>query len=286
MTRKFFADLRRQWMGALALLLVLTGGAAYAAQKIGPKDIRKNAVRAKHIKGNQVNGKHVKEQALSATPLRTRAAQGGCEPTVPGTGQMVEVGSVCIDRYEASVWSRPNGGVQYGVNGDDYPCNDNGQNCGDIYARSVPGVPPSGDMTWFQAQEALVNSGKRLPTNAEWQAAVAGTPDGAPCNVDAPGRQLTGASPVCRSRHGVNDMVGNLWEWVADWMPRATCTASWPAGYGSDFQAICGAATDGGPGALLRGGYWANVTIAGRFAVWAGVQPSTSGEIIGFRGAR
>ncbi|MPZ91072.1 MAG: hypothetical protein GEU68_05495 [Actinobacteria bacterium] len=52
-----------------------------------------------------------------------------------------------------------------GVSSDDYPCNDNGQNCkGKIYARSVAGVTPSRYITWFQAQQALANSGKRLPT--------------------------------------------------------------------------------------------------------------------------
>src|SRR5256885_10575002 len=49
--------------------------------------------------------------------------------------------------------------------------------------------------TYFQAQQALANSGKRLPTNAEWQAAVAGTPHSSACkrhHVLCPehGRQL------------------------------------------------------------------------------------------------
>jgi hypothetical protein len=40
-------------MATLAVFLVL-GGGAYAASKIGPNDIRKNAVRSKHIKNGQV----------------------------------------------------------------------------------------------------------------------------------------------------------------------------------------------------------------------------------------
>ena len=32
MGSKFFVHLRRQWMGALALFLVLTGGVAYARE--------------------------------------------------------------------------------------------------------------------------------------------------------------------------------------------------------------------------------------------------------------
>src|SRR5438874_617328 len=70
------------------------------------------------------------------------------------------------------------GGTQYGVSSADYPCLANGNDCkGKIYARSVAGVTPSRSITWFQAQQALANSGKRLPTNAEWQQAAAGTPD-------------------------------------------------------------------------------------------------------------
>ena len=74
------------------------------------------------------------------------------------------------------------GATQLGTSGDDYaPCADSGQNCtDDIYAVSLPGVTPSAFITWFQAQQACTNAGKRLPTNAEWQAAVAGTPDPGP----------------------------------------------------------------------------------------------------------
>ncbi|MGH8558173.1 MAG: SUMF1/EgtB/PvdO family nonheme iron enzyme, partial [Methylococcales bacterium] len=85
---------------------------------------------------------------------------------------MVKVGSLCVDAYEASVWNTPAGGTRFGAAADDYPCADNGNDCtGAIYARSEAGETPSGKITWFQAQQACVNAGKRLPTNAEWQMA-------------------------------------------------------------------------------------------------------------------
>ena len=59
------------------------------------------------------------------------------------------------------------GAIQRGVSSDDYPCNDNGNDCTNIYAVSIPGVTPSAFITWFQAQAAAANSGKRLLTNAE-----------------------------------------------------------------------------------------------------------------------
>jgi formylglycine-generating enzyme required for sulfatase activity len=140
----------------------------------------------------------------------------------------VVAGTICLDRYEASVWRVPNptttnaslarkiqmgkatradltagGATQLGTAGDDYaPCADNGQNCAnDIYAVSLPSEVPAAFITWFQAQEACANSGKRLPTNAEWQVGVNGTPDPGPddgttaCNTAANGVARSGNSP-------------------------------------------------------------------------------------------
>ena len=216
---------------------------------------------------------------------RARAAQGDCQATVAGTGVMVEVGPTCIDKYEASVWSSPTGGTQYGTTGDDYPCNDSGQNCTNIYARSVPGVTPSRFITYFQAQQALANSGKRLPTSAEWQAAVAGTPDSDACNVSTRAVQNTGANAGCVSRFGANDMVGNVWEWVGDWDEESDgCVTNT---FGSDATCF----GDAGPptrvpATLTRGGYFSAGTRAGPFAADAGVQGRVSRQGQGFRGAR
>ena len=44
MFSRLVAQVRRQWMGALALFLVLTGGAAYAANTVSSSDIVDNQV--------------------------------------------------------------------------------------------------------------------------------------------------------------------------------------------------------------------------------------------------
>jgi len=83
-------------------------------------------------------------------------------------------------------------------------------------------------------------------------------------------------------------MVGNVEEWVAEWVPRSTaCPAAWPfPDYGSDIMCLAGASTTSGPGALLRGGDFLNGAYAGVFDVDGGDQPSGSESDIGFRCAR
>ena len=257
--------IRSNVYGLLAVFIAL-GGTAWAASKIGPNDIAKNAVRAKHIKNSQVTAPKL-------------ACKGNSKQDV-----MVRAGAVCIDKYENSIWTKKTGGSR--ITGT-IPCNENGQDCkGKIFARSARGVPPRVNITWFQAQAALANSGKRLPSSAEWQQAALGTPDSTACNVSSGALKNTGAEAGCVSAFGANDMVGNLWEWVADWEQGSTCSGAWPGGYGMDAQAICGAADGGAPRVLLRGGSFNEGTFAGPFAVNVGHPPSSLGDaVVGFRGA-
>jgi iron(II)-dependent oxidoreductase len=147
-------------------------------------------------------------------------------------------------------------------------------------------VTPSRILTWFQSAAAARNAGKRLPTNAEWQAAALGTPDGAPCIVGGVGPGPTGTAG-CVSNVGAFDMVGNLWEWVADWVPLSTaCVVPGLFGMG-DLNCLAGASTTSGPGALVRGGsYWTLGTGAGVFAILGFGGPSFADHDFGFRCAR
>lgn len=208
---------------------------------------------------------------------------------------MVAVGSFCIDKYEASVWSAVGGGSQYGVSSDDYPCNDKGQNCTNIYARSLSGVKPSAYITWFQAQQACSNVGKRLATSAEWQQAVAGTPDpGAAgngmsaCNTNTGATVNTGSISDCVANGGAYDMVGNVGEWVADWKPAATACPGWGGFSGTgDDMCLAGAATGATtPGAVIRGGDYGSGALAGPLNINALSGPSPNDLALGFRCAR
>jgi formylglycine-generating enzyme required for sulfatase activity len=94
----------------------------------------------------------------------------------------------------------------------------------------------------------------------------------------------TGSRTGCVSNYGAFDMVGNVWEWVADWVPRSTACGSW--GASNDLQCLAGADTAGKPGALIRGGFFNDGAAAGPLAVNGEVPPSYGTNVIGFRCAR
>jgi hypothetical protein len=266
----------------------------------------------------------IRTMAVAASVALGASAAGaqGARPLKKCPPDAVVSGTVCMDKYEASVWRVPDplgankglvkkiqkgkakagdlpkgGATHLGLASDDYaPCADSGQNCtDDIYAVSLPGVLPSAFATWFQAQAACENARKRLPSNAEWQAAVIGTPDPGPdngttdCNSASVFNTLaTGSRTSCVSARGAYDMVGNLYEWVADWVPRSAACGSWTPGVSptGDDQCLAGAATTAEPGALLRGGAFSTGTNTGPLQILGTVPPSDSSFLTGFRCAR
>jgi formylglycine-generating enzyme required for sulfatase activity len=136
-----------------------------------------------------------------------------------------------------------------------------------------------------------------LPTNQEWQAAALGTPDpgtaddgATTCATDS-FLSATGSRGGCVSDVGAFDMVGNLQEYVAEWVPRSPAQCSlvpnnnWSA-FSDDLACLVGAAMSGPPGAIVRGGSFISGARAGVFAVVAGAGPEEPAGTWGFRCAR
>ncbi len=126
---------------------------------------------------------------------------------------------------------------------------------------------PVNCVTWHQADAYCRWAGARLPTEAEWEKACRGT-DGRvyPWGSEPPscgvvvfydpklryacghyGTWRVGSKPAGISPHGVLDVSGNVWEWVADW-------------YGGDYYATAPDEDPSGPGKgrdkIAHGGGW------------------------------
>ena len=79
----------RQHHLALIALFVALSGTAYAASKIGPEDIKKNAVRSKHVKNRSLLPKDSKRGALAAFGYVSDGPEADDATAVVGYGRGV-----------------------------------------------------------------------------------------------------------------------------------------------------------------------------------------------------
>ena len=129
----------------------------------------------------------------------------------------------------------------------------------------------------------------RLATEAQWEFAARGTDarifpwgnqwDPRRCNSAEEGGDYDQSSPVAHfpsgaSPHGVLDMVGNVWEWCADW---------YEPGYGSGAARMDPTGPETGQYKVCRGGSWMNHGYSCRVTMRARRAVDFSDAYIGFR---
>jgi formylglycine-generating enzyme required for sulfatase activity len=178
-------------------------------------------------------------------------------------------------------------------------------NIGDVEGR---GEHPINCVDWARADTYCRANDGRLPTEAEWEFAARG-PDGRqyPWGDEPPSAQYlnacgpecvawgrahgapqkamyksddgwattapVGSFPAGKSRYGLMDVVGNVWEWVGDWY----------ATYG-DGSAVDPKGPEAGKGKVMRGGSWNGAEaswVRPTFRFWN--DPTSSSYGVGFR---
>jgi hypothetical protein len=105
MLARILGHLRAQWMGALALFLVLAGGVAYGANTVFSSDIVDGEVRTADIGNQQVRSADVRDDSLTGGGLTGTdiADQSGVDTCTHGTARFGELCVVGADQEQ--VWT-------------------------------------------------------------------------------------------------------------------------------------------------------------------------------------
>jgi sulfatase modifying factor 1 len=192
--------------------------------------------------------------ALLAPQWHPAARVARADPVAPREDgcprEMTRAGTVCIDRFEAHLARRKDGGALVSLPPYERPSGP------DLVAVSTAGTKPQAYVSRVEAARACENAGKRLCSVSEWHRACRGPektthPYGSTyvkdrCNVGKPHllSLLYGKDPKrwrydehfnnpelarrpgflaatseydgCLSGYGAYDLVGNLHEWVSD----------------------------------------------------------------------
>lgn len=300
---------------AISTVSVLASGAgSWASSVVVPNSFTKGTtISASQMNANFSAAKNAiddnqRQLTVNTDKLSALGAKLSTSSSCP-TG-MAQVGAICVDIYEASIVDKSGNAMDSIQAADVGGCQTTGNGCkGVIFAQSAKEAAPATGFNWFQANLACANSGKRLLTNAEWQAAATGTVDpgdkndgNSMCNtgndtdtgIIRPTGQagsLSDQQNSCVSDWGIEDMIGNVNEFVSDWMPGKNPLGSpeqHGATHGNDRAKVVTIGEDNSgagsqfPAVIIRGGS-VGATGQGIFSFDAYRQPTITGDDIGFR---
>lgn len=148
---------------------------------------------------------------------------------------------------------------------------------------------PVGRVDWSMAKTFCAWNGARLPSEAEWEKAARGTdqrtyPWGEKISCEqanilgcGSGPNAVGSHPQGASPFGLEDMAGNVWEWVADFYADT---------YYVNSPARNPAGSQVGTLRVIRGGGWGYDASYARTTLRYGYDPATLQNDLGFRCAR
>jgi formylglycine-generating enzyme required for sulfatase activity len=139
---------------------------------------------------------------------------------------------------------------------------------------------PVDSVTWDEADAYCRAVGGRLPTEAEWEyAARAGSTSSRYGDIDTiawydenSGNKSHQVAQRTKNAWGLYDMLGNVWEWVAD------CYGPYPNACVTDPRELASSQDR-----VLRGGSWGNNSRCARASGRGNVVPALRNHTIGFR---